>query len=132
MPEINWIAVVVAAISAFMVGGLWYSPVCFAKAWMAETGITGKEAGRKSSAFVFGNAFALSLVAAIVFAMFLGPHPSMQLALGAGFAAGLAWVASSLGINYLFEGKTLRLFLINGGYHVVQFTVYGLVLGLFN
>ncbi|MES2126282.1 MAG: DUF1761 domain-containing protein [Pseudomonadota bacterium] len=132
MPEINWIAVVVAAISAFMVGGLWYSPVCFAKAWMAETGITGKETDRKSPTFIFGNAFALSLIAAIVFAMFLGPHPSMQLALGAGFAAGLAWVASSLGINYLFEGKTLRLFLINGGYHVVQFTVYGLVLGLFN
>jgi hypothetical protein len=54
------------------------------------------------------------------------------LALGAGFSAGLCWVAASFGINYLFEQKTLTLFLVNGGYHTVQFTLYGLVLGLWH
>jgi hypothetical protein len=40
MPEINWLAVVVAAIACFLLGGLWYSPVLFGKAWQRETGLT--------------------------------------------------------------------------------------------
>ena len=48
------------------------------------------------------------------------------LAAAAGFAAGLCWVAASYGINYLFERRPLRLWLINGGYHVLQFTAFGL------
>ena len=131
MAGINVWAVLVAAISAFMAGGLWYSNIGFAKAWMAETGICADGPPKRSPALTFGGAFLLSLLAAFVFGMFLGPHPTLQLALGAGFAAGFAWVAASLGINYLFEQKTMRLFLINGGYHTVQFTLYGLVFGLF-
>ena len=49
---------------------------------------------------------------------------------GAGFAAGFAWVAASFGVNYLFEAKSCKLFLVNGGYHTVQFTVMGAILGV--
>ena len=49
---------------------------------------------------------------------------------GAGFAAGLCWVAAALGIDYLFERRPLSLWLINGGYHMLQFTLFGLILGL--
>ena len=62
--------------------------------------------------------------------MFLGPAPGLPLALGAGFSAGLCWVASSFGINYLFAQRSLKLFLIDGGYHTIQFTLYGLILGI--
>jgi hypothetical protein len=41
-------------------------------------------------------------------------------------------VAGSFGINYLFEQRSLRLFLINGGYHTLQYTLIGLVLGLWH
>ena len=81
---------------------------------------------------IFGGALVLSLIAAFVFAMFLGPKPGLGFALGAGFSAGLCWVAASFGINYLFEHRSLKLFLINGGYHTLQFTVIGLVLGLWH
>ena len=40
MPEINWIAVVVAAVACFLLGGLWYSKALFGKAWQRETGLT--------------------------------------------------------------------------------------------
>ena len=40
MPEISWIAVVVAAIACFLLGGLWYSPALFGKAWQREAGLT--------------------------------------------------------------------------------------------
>ncbi|MEZ5681842.1 MAG: DUF1761 domain-containing protein [Erythrobacter sp.] len=127
--EINWLAVLVAAISAFMLGGLWYGPL-FGKAWMRHSGMTEEQVKAGNPGKIYGGAFALSFIAALVFAMFLGPNPGVEFATGAGFAAGLAWVAASLGINYLFEQKTLGLWLVNGGYNTFQFTLYGLVLGL--
>jgi hypothetical protein len=132
VPEINWLAVVAAALSSFVIGGLWYSPAMFLKAWQRGAGLTDAQLQGGNPAKIYGGAFVLSLIAAAVFAMFLGPKPEIVFATSAGFAAGLCWVAASFGINYLFERKSLALFLINGGYHTVQFTVIGLVLGLWH
>jgi hypothetical protein len=130
MSGINLWAVLVAAVSAFALGGLWYSPLLFRTPWAKETGQTEERLRSGNPASMFGSAFLLSLLSALVFALFLGPHPSLALGLGAGFSAGLCWVAASFGINYVFERRSLRLFLINGGYHTVQFTLYGLILSL--
>lgn len=128
----NFAGILVAALSAFMLGGLWYSPLLFGRPWQHETGLSDDDLKRRSPALIFGGAFALSLVAAFVFAMFLGPKPSLTLAVGAGVSAGLCWVAASFGVNYLFERRSLKHFLINGGYHTLQFTLYGLILGLWH
>ena len=130
MPEFNVWAALVAALSGFVLGGLWYSPVLFGKAWQRETGLSDEVLAKGNMALIFGTTFVLCLVASAVFAMFLGPKPSLELGVGAGFAAGLCWVTASFGINYLFERKSLKLFLINGGYHTLQFTLIGLVLAL--
>ena len=128
MPEFNIWAVLAAAVASFLLGGLWYSPLLFGKAWQREAGLSDAQLAGGNMALIFGLSFVLALVASFVFAMFLGPRPPMALGLGAGFSAGLCWVASSFGINYLFERKSLRLFLINGGYHTLQFTLIGLIL----
>ena len=130
MPEVNYIAVVLAALSAFLLGGLWYSPLLFANKWMALTGQSEETLKSGSMAMIFGGAFLLNLIAAYFFALFLGPAPELRFATGAGFAAGLCWVMASLGINYLFERRPLGLWLINGLYFTVQFTLFGLILGL--
>ena len=64
----------------------------------------------------------LSLIAAATFAMFLGKIPVEPRRRPAASARGLHWVAASFGINYLFERKSFTLFLVNGGYHTVQFS----------
>jgi hypothetical protein len=130
MPEINWIAVVVAALASFLLGGLWYSPVLFGKAWQRETGLTDEKLKQGNMAKIFGLSFILALLAAWNFANFLGPRPSLLFGTAVGASAGLLWVTSSFGINYLFERKSLKLFFINGGYHTLQFTIIGLVLAL--
>jgi len=130
MPELNWLAVVIAALASFLLGGLWYSPVLFGKAWQRETGLTDEQLKQGSMARIFGLSFILALLAAWNFGNFLGPRPSLALGIGAGASAGLLWVAGSFGINYLFERKSLKLFLINGGYHALQFAIIGLVLAL--
>ena len=132
MPEVNYLAVIAAAIATFVLGGLWYSPALFGKVWQREAGVTEEKMKTANMTLIFGLTFVLSLIAAWVFALFLGPRPPMALGLGAGFSAGLCWVAASLGINYLFERKSLKLWLINGGYHTLQFTIIGLILALWH
>jgi hypothetical protein len=130
MPEVNFYAVIAAAVVSFLLGGLWYSPLLFAKVWQREAGVSDAQLQNANMGMIFGFAFVLCVIAAFVFALFLGPRPPLALGLGAGAAAGLCWVASSFGINYLFERKSLKLFLINGGYHTLQFTLIGLILAL--
>ncbi|NJO12448.1 MAG: DUF1761 domain-containing protein [Gammaproteobacteria bacterium] len=132
MPEINYWAVLAAAVSSFMLGGLWYAPPLFGRIWQREAGVSDQQLATGNPAKIFGGAFVLSLIASFVFALFLGPRPALMFALGAGFSAGLFWVAASFGVNYLFERRSLKLFFINGGYHTLQFTLIGLVLGLWH
>jgi hypothetical protein len=129
MPDVNWIAVLLCGVSSLVLGGLWYSPMLFAKAWQRAAGVTDEQAKSGNMGMIFGLTFLLSLIAAAVFAMFLGSSMSLGAATAAGFSAGLCWVAASLGISYLFERRPLGLWLINGGYHTLQFTMFGLILG---
>lgn len=119
--------VFVAALAAFILGGLWYGPL-FAKPWQRLSGVTDEQLKNANMAKIFGGAFVLALIQAWVFAMFLGPNPSLALGLGAGVSAGLCWVGAAFGINDLFERRRLGLWAINAGYHTIAFTLYGLIL----
>jgi hypothetical protein len=128
--EIYWLAVLAAAASSFVLGGVWYSAL-FAKPWQAAAGLSDAQLKSGNPALIFGGSFVLALIASASFAVFLGAE--IDAATGAlyGFTAGLCWVTASFGINYLFERKSLKLFLINGGYHTLQFTLIGAILGAF-
>ena len=126
--EINWLAVIAAAASSFVLGGLWYSAL-FAKPWQTAAGVSDDAIKNANMPLVFGGSFVLALIAAASFAIFLGPEVDAMTGALYGFTAGLCWVTASFGINYLFERKSLPLFLINGGYHTLQFTLIGLILG---
>jgi len=129
MPSVNLIAVLLCAVSSLVLGGIWYSPMLFAKPWQRAAGLSDEQAKSGNMALIFGGAFVLSLIAAYVFAMFLGRNFGLGPAIGAGASAGLCWVGAAYGISYLFERRPLRLWLINGGYHTLQFTLFGLILG---
>jgi hypothetical protein len=132
MPNINLWAVLAAGLSSMVLGGLWYSPLLLGNAWSKVSGVTPEQSKSANMAVTMGTAFVLAVIGAAVFAMFLGPKPAPMFATSAGFAAGLCWVAGSFGINYLFEQRPLQLFLINGSYHTLQYTLIGLVLGLWH
>jgi hypothetical protein len=125
--QLNWLAVVAAAVSAFALGGLWYGPL-FKHAWCREAGID-PDAKPGHPGRVFGTAVAAALVAAAAFACWLGPAPGLEHAVRSGVLAGLGFVAMGFAINYAFAGRSLKLWLIDGGYHTMQFALYGLVLG---
>jgi Protein of unknown function (DUF1761) len=131
MGQINYLAVLAAAVSAFVLGGLWYGPL-FGKAWMHASGATPEDMGKGHGAKVFIVSFLWALLGAWFFAMFLGAAPALAFATAVGFGTGLIWIAGSFGINYQFEGKPAKLLLVNGGYHTVQYTLYGVILGLWH
>lgn len=126
--EINWLAVFAAAASSFVLGGLWYSAL-FAKAWQKAAGLSDQQIKSGNMGLIFGGSFVLALIASASFAVFLGAEIDAMTGALYGLTAGLCWVSASFGINYLFERKSLALFLINGGYHTLQFTLIGLILG---
>lgn len=129
MPAVNWVAVIVAAIASFGIGAIWYSPLMFTKAWLRESGVDPARGRNANMPLMMGTAFVLVLLATAVFAMFLGPNVDFGSGALYGFLAGLFWVTGYFGVNYLFEQRSFKLFLINGGYNVVSFTVMGAVLG---
>jgi hypothetical protein len=121
-------AVLVAALSTFLIGGLWYSPALFGKAWMRENGFTEESMKGANMTKIFGLAFLLGIIAAINLAMFMGPEDDPAMGAMWGFLAGFGWVATFVGTHYLFERRSLKLFLINAGYSIVSLTLMGMIL----
>lgn len=127
---INYLAVLVAALSTFILGGLWYSPMLFGKAWMRANNFTDTDLQTFSKARMFGWSFAFSLVMAFNLAMFLaGPTTNTVWGMTAGALAGFGWVALAIAVVGVFENKSWTYILINGGYMTVAFVVMGAIIG---
>lgn len=129
LSKLNWLAVLAAAASTFMLGGAWYSPALFGKAWQRECGFTDAQLQSRSMGAVFGTSFLLALIMAFNLAAFLQGPPDIAWGISAGALAGVGWVAMAMGVTYLFEARSLKLFLIDAGYHAVAFMLMGAILG---
>lgn len=127
---INWLAAIAGAVLAFVVGSVWYSPVLFSKTWQREVKLTDADIRAGNMALTFGSAFVLTLIGAVLLAGYLGPEPELGDALLAGLVVGAGFISTAIGVVYLFERRTMTLFLINAGYQVVTYVVIALVLGL--
>lgn len=127
LSSVNYLAVAAAALSSFLIGGVWYSPILFARAWMREAGLP-EERLREKVGAVFAGAFALSLVVALNLALFLGEGASIAWGAGAGALAGAGWAAASLATVFLFERRSTMLIVIDGGYLAVSYTAMGAII----
>ena len=128
---INHIAVFVCAVMSLVIGGLWWSPLLFAKAWQHENGLTDEQLSSFNPAKTFGLTFLLALIMSYNLAFFLGaPGTTWQWGITAGLLAGVGWVAAMFIIVALFEQRSLKYILINAGYITVYFAVIGFILGI--
>jgi hypothetical protein len=64
--EMNFYAVLVAALTTLVVGSIWYSPMLFGNAWMKETGLTEEELKKGSMLKIFGLTFVFSVMFAMI------------------------------------------------------------------
>jgi hypothetical protein len=131
MWDINWIAMVAAALAGFLVGGIWYGPL-FLKPWQREAGITQEMMAKRNPAIVFGGAFLLNLLASFILGHVLAtyghPEPGISVMIAGGVALG--FIATAFGVNYLFASKSLKLFAIDAGYWIVIYSAMGAIYGL--
>jgi len=126
---INWLAVIVSAATAFALGGLWYSKALFGNTWLQEVGLTEEAVNGANMPKTFGSTFALQFLAVTALAALIGTDGNWQGGLQTGVLIGVFWVATAYGITYLFEQRSLRLFLINAGYNIVLFAIVGTIIG---
>jgi hypothetical protein len=128
---INHIAVLVCAVMSLVIGGLWWSPLLFAKAWEKENGLTDEQLAGASMPKTFGLTFLLAWIMSYNLAFFLGaPGTTWQWGLIAGLLTGVGWVAAMFIVIALFEQRSLKYILIDCGYIVVYFAVIGFILGI--
>jgi Protein of unknown function (DUF1761) len=129
-PQVNWLAVLVAGVSAFILGGVWYSPALFGNAWMKENNMTTEDVKKGNAAKIYGWSFIFSLIMAANLGMFLGA-PNIDFAQGIMYGAltGL-WIFCGIAIVGLFEHKTWRYIFVNGGYMIVALTLMGAIIGV--
>ena len=134
MPQvhINYFAVVVSAVAAFAIGGLWYSPLLFAKQWVKAHGFT--EERIKEMQTSAGKAYAVSIVCQLLIALATAVlvgylHMTLWLQglklgllIWAGFAFPLGLMAT------MFTDKRLTVFCIDTGYQLVCYLVMGAIL----
>jgi len=126
---INWLAVVAAALSSFVIGGLWFSPLLFSKIWMKSAGLTEDQLKTGNKGKIFGVTAILSLIMAANLAMFLNdPKTTLAWGAAAGFLAGI-WTFCAIAIVGLFELKSWAWIFLNGLYSMLSLTVMGLIIG---
>ncbi|MES2504672.1 MAG: DUF1761 domain-containing protein [Myxococcota bacterium] len=128
--NVAFFPLLISALSIFLLGGLWYSNCLFGAVWVREAKIDPKPEGQGHGATPFLASFLFSLISAAIFGWLVGPHPAIGQALTLGLLIGVGFVATSFGINYQFGGRSFKLWLIDAGYHILQYLIYGAVFGL--
>ena len=153
MEFLNPLSLLVAAVSALIVGFVWYNPKVFGTAWMKAADMDEE----KRKGVNMAKIFALALLFAIMLALALPPmviHQMGALSLAQGdlgvlpsneaflndysdafrtfkhgafhgFMSGLFIALPILGTNALFEHKGAKYIFINSGYWIVTLTIMG-------
>jgi hypothetical protein len=133
LANINFLALIVAAIASFALGAVWYSPVLFGKAWQKTLGFTEEYLGKSNMALVFGSSFVLIFLMDFGLAIILQGHASRDVSAFSGFLYGLLigifFVATSYGINMIYQRRSFLLWAIDSGYQVLYLAMTGAILG---
>ncbi len=131
--SLNYLAIVVGVVINQAIGMAWYT--ILGRYWMAETGLTHEDMESMKGTPRQWYPYVIAIASAFVFV--LGLAVLIQ-ALGAegpidglvvGLLAAVAFILSTSAMNYAFEGRSLCLYGINNGYHVLALAVIGVVLG---
>jgi hypothetical protein len=130
--NINLVSALVATVAGFLLGWIWYSPL-FGKKWQSENGFTDEYLKEGNMGKIFGLGFLLTFVMAISMAMIIQGHDNpdigWQSGLTHGLYAGVGFMATALGLAYVYMRKSLTVYLIDAGYQILLLAVMGAILG---
>ena len=127
MHNLNLLVLFIAALSTYVVGGIWYSPGLFGKIWHRESRDP-RPYTPSRPVRVLSVGILFSTIVVMAFANALGPNPTWSEGVRMGLYIGFGFVATAFGIHYQFTNHSLKLLWIDGAFRVVQFAVIGWIL----
>jgi hypothetical protein len=128
--DINWIAVIIAAVASMAIGFVYYLPQVLGTRWQQ---LMGRDmTGTQGAAMSYAYTAVAALVAAFVVAQFI--HWSLdEYSIGGGaFLGAVGWLgftATASFSDYVFSGRPWALFSIQNGYQLISFVVMGGIIG---
>jgi Protein of unknown function (DUF1761) len=131
--DVNWWAIIVAAIVKFVIGGIWYMPL-FGKQYRALMGVP-EGSDMAGLAPALGVQFVGDLVMSYILARFIIHYgassggTSLGVGILIGFMAWLGFVAAVTVAQRFFERRPWALWAINNGYLLISMVVMGAILG---
>ena len=127
--SINWLAVVVCVVVSMVSGFVWYHPKLFFPAWWAGLGKSGEPGNPDPMIWVF--TIIAAIIQAVAVALMVNLMGSITAASGAlaGFMLWLGFIAPTNLVNKLFAGHSLKVWAIEAGNHLVNFLLFGAILG---
>ena len=128
MGEMGLLSIVLATLAFFIFGALWYGPL-FSKAWQREAGLSEEAIRGGNMAVIFGLAFLFEMLVVTTLAHTVartGASDRATMMMAVGFGATI--MVPAIGINYLFQRRSAKLFAIDAGHFVIGMAIVGAVL----
>jgi heme/copper-type cytochrome/quinol oxidase subunit 4 len=129
--ELNWLAILVAAVAYFLVGGLWYSKALFGKPWMQLTGVNADNPeARKGAGGIMFMTFLLEFITCIALAILAYRIALYGVLSGTklGLLTGVAFAAIAIAISYMYQMRKQTLTVIDAGYHIIGNIVAAIII----
>jgi len=131
LSNINWLAVLVAAVAYFVLGAIWYSKALFAPKWAKLVGIQmNSEANKKGLGAMMLGSFILIAITCIVLALMVVRMDLFVLTSGLklGCLTGLGFATTAVSISFIYEKRPTALYFIDCGYHLVGHIAAAIIL----
>lgn len=130
LSSLNWIAVAVAAMVYYLLGGLWYAPRVFGRRWEAASGFQRSPGWRPGLSMYVGplvGCFAATLATAIL--VRAADVQSLGEALVLGAVIGLGYGAAISGTDAMAptNARPMAVFAVAGTYHAVGLVLVALL-----
>ena len=122
LSQINWYAVLVAALTYFVLGALWYSKALFGTKWAKLIKLDVNDPNlKKGMGKMMAASFVLMLITSFGLSLLIVKFDFIGLVSGIkmGFVTGLCFATTAVSINYVYQNKPGGLYLINNGYHIL-------------
>ena len=126
---INWLAVVVCVVVAMVSGFVWYHPKVFFPAWWAGIGKSGQTGNPNPMIYIFTILAAFVEATSVAFLLNTMGSKTAGAGMMAGLMIWLGFVGPTNLVNKLFAGHGLKVWAIEAGNHLLNFMVFGAILG---
>jgi len=127
--QTNYLAIIVSALVYFVIGAIWYSPLLFAKPWMANVGRS-EEQLKSGSKIVYLYTLVALIVICFVTSFIIWILGTVQCvsAIKVGLFISLGYTSTVVAINNWYGQRSAKLTCIDAGYHVVGITLAAIIL----